>query len=151
MVTAFTMSAAAKDFTVTSPNGKLFIKIHANQQKLTWEVNHGTTQVLAPSEIGLNGTLQKMDGKVTKNTTGNIAWSSVPTTMLRHTASTLLENAPSRSTARLQSSISWPTIRLSFLTSTTIEAENAIVSVLNPITMSSRYQPCSKTLWPSTP
>ena len=68
MVTAFTMSAAAKDFTVTSPNGKLFIKIHANQQKLTWEVNHGTTQVLAPSEIGLNGTLQKMDGKVTKNT-----------------------------------------------------------------------------------
>ena len=68
MLTAFTMGATAKDYTVASPDGKLVITIHADQQRLTWEVQHGKTIVLAPSEIGLNGAFQKMNGKVTKHT-----------------------------------------------------------------------------------
>ena len=68
MLTAFTMGATAKDYTVASPDGKLVITIHADQQRLTWEVQHGKTTVLAPSEIGLNGAFQKMNGKVTKHT-----------------------------------------------------------------------------------
>ena len=43
MLTAFTMGATAKDYTVASPDGKLVITIHADQQRLTWEVQHGKT------------------------------------------------------------------------------------------------------------
>ena len=68
MLLTLTMGANAKDYTVASPDGKLVITIHADLQKLTWEVQHGKTHVLAPSEIGLNGAFQKMSGKVAKNT-----------------------------------------------------------------------------------
>jgi len=68
MLFTLAMGANAKDYTVASPDGKLVITIHANLQQLTWEVQHGKTHVLTPSEIGLNGAFQKMSGKVTKNT-----------------------------------------------------------------------------------
>ena len=68
LLTTLTTGAVAKDYTVTSPNGQLVITIHADQQRLRWEVQHGATEVLTPSEIGLNGSFQKMNGKVTKNT-----------------------------------------------------------------------------------
>lgn len=68
LLTTLMTGVVAKDYTVTSPNGQLVITIHADQQRLTWEVKHGTTEVLTPSEIGLNGAFQKMNGKVTKNT-----------------------------------------------------------------------------------
>lgn len=65
---AFTMGTTAKDYTVSSPDGKLVITIHADTNRLAWEVQQGSTIVLTPSEIGLNGAFQKMSGKVTKNT-----------------------------------------------------------------------------------
>jgi len=67
MLMAFAMNAEAKDYRVTSPDGQLVITIHADQQ-LTWEVKHGETTVLTPSEIGLNGAFQKMTGKVVAHT-----------------------------------------------------------------------------------
>jgi alpha-glucosidase len=62
------MNVSAKDYTIKSPDGQLQITIHANADKLTWEIRHGATIVLTPSEIGLNGHLTKMSGKVVKNT-----------------------------------------------------------------------------------
>lgn len=68
MLVTLTMSATAKDYTVASPDGKLVITIHADANRLAWEVQQGNTTVLTPSEIGLNGAFQKMSGKVVKNT-----------------------------------------------------------------------------------
>ena len=62
------LGVTAKDYVVTSPDGKLQITIHAGQNRLTWEVSHAQTVVLTPSEIGVNGTLQKMTGRVGGNT-----------------------------------------------------------------------------------
>ena len=68
MFVAFAMGTTAKDYTVSSPDGKLVITIHADANRLAWEVQQGSTIVLTPSEIGLKGAFQKMSGKVTKNT-----------------------------------------------------------------------------------
>lgn len=68
LLVTFVMNVSAKDYTIKSPDGQLQITIHANADKLTWEIRHGTTIVLTPSEIGLNGHLTKMSGKVVKNT-----------------------------------------------------------------------------------
>ena len=65
-VTAVTLTA--KDYRVTSPDGKLQITIHAMPERLTWEVSHDGTAVLTPSEIGINGTLKKTSGRVNGNT-----------------------------------------------------------------------------------
>ena len=54
-----TLYSYASDITLTSPNGKMKVTIHANNDRLTWEVNHDGTTVLTPSEIGLNGGLTK--------------------------------------------------------------------------------------------
>lgn len=59
-----TLYSHASDLTLTSPNGKMKVTIHANHDRLTWEVSHDGTVVLTPSEIGLNGALTKMKGKV---------------------------------------------------------------------------------------
>ena len=61
------MAVQASDLTVISPNGKMQIVVHAEQQRLTWEVSHGGTSVLAASEIGINGALSRMKGKVKGN------------------------------------------------------------------------------------
>ena len=63
---ATTINCHASDLTLTSPNGKMKVTIHANHDRLTWEVSHDGTVVLTPSEIGLNGALTKMKGKVAK-------------------------------------------------------------------------------------
>ena len=68
LLVTFVMNVSAKDYTIKSPDGQLQITIHANADKLTWEIRHGATIVLSPSEIGLNGHLTKMSGKVVKNT-----------------------------------------------------------------------------------
>lgn len=68
LLVTFVMNASAKDYTIKSPDGQLQITIHANADKLSWEIRHGATIVLTPSEIGLNGHLTKMSGKVVKNT-----------------------------------------------------------------------------------
>ena len=68
LLVTFVMNVSAKDYTIKSPDGQLQITIHANAEKLTWEIRHGATIVLTPSEIGLNGHLTKMSGKVVKNT-----------------------------------------------------------------------------------
>ena len=74
---AAVMGVAAKDYQVMSPNGRLSVKIHAASNRLTWEVAYGGTQVLTPSEIGLNGALGKMIGVVKRNTavvkSGNVS------------------------------------------------------------------------------
>ncbi len=64
---AMTWYSYASDITLTSPNGKMKVTIHANNDRLTWEVNHDGTTVLTPSEIGLNGALAKMKGKAAKD------------------------------------------------------------------------------------
>lgn len=64
---AMTWYSYASDITLTSPNGKMKVTIHANNDRLTWEVNHDGTTVLTPSEIGLNGALTKMKGKAAKD------------------------------------------------------------------------------------
>ncbi len=63
-----TLCIQAKDYKVISPNGQLQLTVHANSDKLTWEVSHGKTAVLTPSEIGLNGALKKMSGKTNGHT-----------------------------------------------------------------------------------
>ena len=68
LLVTFVMNVSAKDYTIKSPDGQLQITVHANADKLTWEIRHGATIVLTPSEIGLNGHLTKMSGKVVKNT-----------------------------------------------------------------------------------
>lgn len=68
LLVTFVMNVSAKDYTIKSPDGQLQITIHANADKLTWEIRYGATIVLTPSEIGLNGHLTKMSGKVVKNT-----------------------------------------------------------------------------------
>lgn len=61
--------AQAKDYTITSPDGQLQVTIHTDRERLTWEIQHGKTQVLMPSEIGLNGTsgYYKPKGRATTN------------------------------------------------------------------------------------
>ena len=61
--------AQAKDYTITSPDGQLQVTIHTDSERLTWEIQHGKTQVLMPSEIGLNGTsgYYKPKGRATTN------------------------------------------------------------------------------------
>ncbi len=53
----------AKDYKILSPDGQMQITVHANKDRLTWEVAHGNTTVLTPSEIGMNGSLTKMSGR----------------------------------------------------------------------------------------
>ncbi len=58
----------AKDYKVVSPNGQIQLTVHANPDNLTWEVSHGKTVVLTPSEIGLNGAFRKMSGRIKGHT-----------------------------------------------------------------------------------
>ncbi len=60
---AMTPLVQARDLTITSPDGKLKVTIHAGNDRLTWEVSHDGTAVISPSEIGLNGPLAKMKGQ----------------------------------------------------------------------------------------
>jgi len=62
------LGVQAKDYKVTSPDGQLCLTVHANSDRLTWEVSHGNTPILTPSEIGLNGALAKMSGKAKGHT-----------------------------------------------------------------------------------
>ena len=62
------LAAMGKDYRVTSPDGKLLITVHADSQRLTWEVTHGNTTVLTPSEIAVNGPLKKLKGRISANT-----------------------------------------------------------------------------------
>ena len=66
---AMALYSQAGDLTLTSPNGKMKVTIHTNQDQLIWEVSHDGTAVLTPSEIGINGALTKMKGKVAKDGT----------------------------------------------------------------------------------
>ena len=66
-MTALAVSIQAKDYTLLSPDGQLQVTVHAGSNGLTWEVQHGTTTVLVPSEIALNGPLRKLSGKVKDN------------------------------------------------------------------------------------
>lgn len=50
MLLTLSLGSTAKDYTVTSPDGKLQITIHADANRLTWEVQQGSTTVLTPSE-----------------------------------------------------------------------------------------------------
>lgn len=61
-------AAWAKDYQVSSPDGLLTVIVHAGQDRLTWEVRHGSTTILTPSEIGINGTLAKLNGKTEGHT-----------------------------------------------------------------------------------
>ena len=61
-------AAWAKDYQVSSPDGLLTVTVHAGQDRLTWEVRHGSTTILTPSEIGINGTLAKLKGKTEGHT-----------------------------------------------------------------------------------
>ena len=62
----------AKDFTVKSPEGKVTLNVSAGD-KLTWQVNLGEKQIIAPSDISLtlyDGTVwgtgvKKAKGKIT--------------------------------------------------------------------------------------
>ncbi|MBQ3700471.1 MAG: glycoside hydrolase family 97 catalytic domain-containing protein [Prevotella sp.] len=67
LMTALAVSIQAKDYTLLSPDGQLQVTVHAGSNGLTWEVQHGTTTVLVPSEIALNGPLRKLSGKVKDN------------------------------------------------------------------------------------
>ena len=134
MLTAFTMGATAKDYTVASPDGKLVITIHADQQRLTWEVQHGKTIVLAPSEIGLNGAFQKMNGKVTK-----------------HTA--VVSNKQFSVEFRADNDAAAYRIHVSDKKGITVNNETAEFnsSVSSHTTTSSPCQRCLRTRWPSIP
>ena len=68
MAIVVALAVEGKDFTVASPNGLLTVSVHATRDKLTWEVSHNGITVLTPSEIGLNGALTKMSGRVSGNT-----------------------------------------------------------------------------------
>ena len=59
------LTAMGKDYTAASPDGQLLITVHATSGRLTWEVSHGRTVVLTPSEIALNGPLKKLSGRAT--------------------------------------------------------------------------------------
>ena len=48
------MAKEEKMYIVKSPDGQLKVTVHAGKDHLKWEVSHGTTQVLTPSEISLN-------------------------------------------------------------------------------------------------
>ncbi|MBP5388259.1 MAG: glycoside hydrolase family 97 N-terminal domain-containing protein, partial [Prevotella sp.] len=48
------------DIKLTSPDGQMQVVVHGGKQRLTWEVSHSGTPVLAESEIGLNGPLKSM-------------------------------------------------------------------------------------------
>ncbi len=64
LTTLMLLSAAvmtwAADLQLLSPDKKLAVTVHAGNDRLTWEVTHDGTQVLTPSEIGLNGPLLGM-------------------------------------------------------------------------------------------
>ncbi len=62
------LGVQAKDYQVKSPDGLMLVTVHAGTEGLTWEVSHGSTCVLTPSEIGLNGALTNMYGKLKGNT-----------------------------------------------------------------------------------
>lgn len=64
LVTVVTVTMQAKDYLLPSPDGQLKIAVHAGNNLLTWEVIHDQTQVLTPSEIGLNGAFTKMKGTI---------------------------------------------------------------------------------------
>ena len=50
----------AVDVTLHSPGNKMNVTIHADKERMTWEVSQGETVVLTPSEIGINGHLAGM-------------------------------------------------------------------------------------------
>lgn len=50
----------AVDVTLHSPSNKMNVTIHADKERLTWEISHGGSSVLTPSEIGINGHLAGM-------------------------------------------------------------------------------------------
>ena len=54
------LTAVGKDYNMKSPDGLLSVTIHADNDKLSWEISHDGTIVLMPSEIGINGPLGKM-------------------------------------------------------------------------------------------
>ncbi|MDR0713733.1 MAG: hypothetical protein LBF89_05685, partial [Bacteroidales bacterium] len=49
----FLQTANAVDYHVLSPNGRLRINLHINND-VQYEIRFGTTQLLSPSVIGLN-------------------------------------------------------------------------------------------------
>ena len=66
-------AAKSKDLSIASPDGKMRVTIHVEQDRLTWEVNHEGTPVLTPSEIGINGHLTRMKGKAAKGNTALVS------------------------------------------------------------------------------
>ena len=61
------LSIWATDFKVSSPDNKMQVTIHMEAESLTWEVEHAGTKVLTHSEIGINGHLKNMKGKLSKD------------------------------------------------------------------------------------
>ncbi|MCQ2243633.1 MAG: glycoside hydrolase family 97 protein [Bacteroidaceae bacterium] len=53
LTTLLPLSLTAKDWRVSSPNKQLTVTVTA-EKALSWQINHGETAVLAPSEIALN-------------------------------------------------------------------------------------------------
>lgn len=53
-VLALTASAASKQYTLASPDGKLIVKVTAGGDKITYAVSADGTCILAPSEIALS-------------------------------------------------------------------------------------------------
>ncbi len=66
------MTVFGSDLIILSPNGKQQVTIHAEAARLTWELSYDGSQVLLPSEIGLNGALRQMKGKLTQDRHGAI-------------------------------------------------------------------------------
>lgn len=54
--------AQAQDYRLASPDGKLNISIYTGDQ-LQWAIRHDGTEVLQPSDIGLQGRDEKSLGK----------------------------------------------------------------------------------------
>lgn len=54
--------AQAQDYRLASPDGKLNISIYTGDQ-LQWAIRHDGTEVLQPSDIGLQGRDEKSPGK----------------------------------------------------------------------------------------
>ena len=61
------LSIWATDLKVSSPDNKMQVTIHMEAESLTWEVEHAGTKVLTHSEIGINGHLKNMKGKLSKD------------------------------------------------------------------------------------
>ena len=77
LLTTVSMSWA-NDITLTSPDGQMQVIIHGGKQRLTWEVSHSGTPVIAESEIGLNGPLKSMTSSTKSNPPSTISNRMMP-------------------------------------------------------------------------